>query len=135
MSPPLSRNVNIGRLRQRKFAEIVFNRRFPQRSDTQKHFVVRFTNRIPKKRQQTQIGGNIPEKNVRVEKQFHQFSKFAKTSSGKGASKSSGTTKSPLLKPNGRKSFAVVSSSKIVTITLTASRFFASSGISPLHSN
>src|SRR3989304_235651 len=65
--------------------------------------MLRMANGITPLGSQPGVPADEPEKNVGVEEKFHFPSNALRMSSGKGASKSSGTVNSPAHNPNGRR--------------------------------
>src|SRR4051794_32734959 len=88
------------RFRQRKLPELILCGYFPERYDTQIRHVAIF-DRLTNRGLDSRIPRDVPEEDVRIEQQPH-CSKSRSTSSGNGSSKSSGTTKLPAARPNGR---------------------------------
>jgi len=103
VSHAFGRQIALSRLRQWQFAEVVFNNRFPKRYHTQINIIARVTNDVLPPSRKSCISADELEKNMRIKQKFHFPSNAFTISSGKGASKSSGTVNSPAHKPNGRK--------------------------------
>src|ERR671923_1509063 len=80
----------------------MFHECFPDGDHAQEGRVPCVTNTIAPLCSQPGVPTDEPEENVRIEEELHVPSKASRMSSGKGASKSSGTVNSPAHKPNGR---------------------------------
>src|SRR3954464_11824512 len=99
--PPLWEVVS-GRSREWELAELVFDNSFPDRGDAQIYLVGFILAGLPKNGRELRISGDVPKEYVCIEQQPHRPSNSRKTSSGSGASKSSGTVNSPAHRPNWR---------------------------------
>src|SRR5262249_29471905 len=80
----------------------MFDDRLPQGNHTEIDLVPHITNTVTPVRTQLGVSTDEPEKDVSIEEEPHVLSNAWRMSSGKGASKSSGTVNSPAHNPNGR---------------------------------
>src|SRR5437868_9841444 len=85
---------------QRQLAELKLNCSFPNRHNTQVNDV-RVLDHSARRAPNSHIARDVPQENMGIEQQLH-CSKSRSISSGSGSSKSSGTTKAPAARPNGR---------------------------------
>src|SRR5437867_8696807 len=98
----LSGEIALWGVWQRQFAKSMLNDCLPEGDYTQRDFIPRVTNAVSPACRQSCVPTDEPEENVRIEQEFHEPSNAFRRSSGRGASKSSGTLNSPAQSPNGR---------------------------------
>jgi len=100
----LGRNESLGRIREREFAQAMFDRDLPNRHGAQVHIIVRVHKDIPGRRGQRRVISDDPQKRACVEQDSHRTSPWiaCMRSSGSGSKNSGGTANWPLASPTGR---------------------------------